>query len=454
MAEYLRHLPLFAAFSDEQLGDLQSQGKLIEAEAGDYLFYEGDAAKGLYLVLEGGLEIHKKSGGQDVLIAHIPAGEFVGEISLLTGNPHSAAARVSTHTRLLHFDQSVFSSARSSPVVRLLLNTMAVRMRNTEAAIRKHDRLSSLGKLASGLAAELSGPASESLSDARRLPAALDIAQALAMRVGNLGLESRQIKYLNALQRQLITGEAAALPNERRIDCERTLAAWMDAHGIQSVAVAEFVAVGLDAPKMDELLAQVGANVLPAVLHWLDAMVSVVTLSRSLIACSTRISELINSVKAYTYMDQSPMQEVDIHEGLENTLIMLRHRLADVTINRAYDRTLPRLTVYGSEINQVWTHLIDNAIVATNACGAVTIQTWREDDWLVVEIADNGCGIPKQVQESIFQPVFASKSGENTGLGLETVRRIVVERHRGMVRFSSIPGDTRFQVYLPLRPSA
>jgi signal transduction histidine kinase len=454
MAEYLRSMPLFAAFSDTQLGDLQRQGRLIEAEPGAFLFYEGDAAKGLFLVLEGSLEILKKSGGQDILIAHIPPGEFVGEISLLTGNPHGAAARVSVHSRLLHFDQSVFSSARSSPIIRLLLNTMAVRMRNTEAAIRQHERLSSLGKLAAGLAAELSGPASNSLSDARRLPAALDVSQALAMRVGNLGLAPRQIKYLNALQRQLITREATALRGDTRAECERALALWMEAHGIANPAVAEFVAAGLDAPKLDELLNEVGAGMLPAVVQWLDAMVNVVTLSRSLIACSTRISELINSVKAYTYMDQSPMQQVDIHEGLENTLIMLRHRLAEVQIVRDYDRALPRITVFGSEINQVWTHLIENAIVATNACGVINLRTWRETDWLVVEVADDGCGIPKQLQETIFQPVFAQKTSDPaTGLGLETVRRIVVERHRGLVRFSSIPGDTRFQVYLPLKPA-
>ncbi|MBN8636327.1 MAG: histidine kinase, partial [Anaerolineae bacterium] len=161
------------------------------------------------------------------------------------------------------------------------------------------------------------------------------------------------------------------------------------------------------------------------------------------------------SVKAYTYMDQSPMQEIDIHEGLENTLIMLRHRLAETQIVREYDRHLPRIIVRGSEINQVWTHLIDNAITATNACGLLTLRTWREDEWLVVEIADNGCGIPRPLQDQLFQPMFANQTSDPTkGLGLETVQRIVVERHRGQVRFASIPGDTRFQVYLPLKTTS
>lgn len=457
MADYiLRHMPLFAAFSDEQLGDLERQGRVIEAEAGDILFQEGDAAKGLFLVLDGDLEIVKKSGLQDVLLAHIPPGEFVGEISLLTGNPHSATARVSMKSQFLQFEPLVFSAARNSPITRLLLTTMARRMRNTEAAIRKHERLSSLGKLASGLAAELRGPASESLNDARHLPKALDVSQALGMRIGQLGLETRQLHYLNALQRQLITREPTPLLHEARLECERALEAWMDARGFDELkgSVIEFAAAGLDAAKLDEVHAQVGESVLPEVMRWLDAMVNVVTLSRSLIGCSTRISELINSVKAYTYMDQSPTQEVDIHEGLENTLIMLRHRLAETTVVREYDRTLPRIIVFGSEMNQVWTHLIDNAITATNACGLLTLRTWREEGWLVVEVADNGCGIPKNVQAAIFQPVVVSGSGDKkgAGLGLETVRRIIVERHRGLVRFSSIPGDTRFQVFLPLRP--
>ena len=454
MAEYLRRMPLFAAFSDEQLGDLQSQGKVIDAEPGDYLFHEGDAAKGLFLVLQGGLEILKKSGPQDVLIAHIPIGEFVGEMSLLTGQPHSAAARVSQKSQLLQFDPSLFSSARSSPIVRLLLTTMARRMRNTEAAIRKHERLSSLGKLASGLASELGGPASASLNAARYLPKALDVSQALSMRIGHMDLEPPQISYLNTLQRQLITRTPVPLSPEMRAECEQQLAVWFDEHegGDVKSAVSEFVAAGLDVAKMDEVLAQVGMSRMSAVLHWLDAMVNVVTLSRSLISSSARISELINSVKAYTYMDQSPMQEIDIHEGLENTLIMLRHRLAETQIVREYDRHLPRIVVRGSEINQVWTHLIDNAITATNACGLLTLRTSREDEWLVVEIADNGCGIPRQMQDKLFQPMFANQTSDPTkGLGLETVQRIVVERHRGQVRFASIPGDTRFQVYLPLK---
>ncbi len=456
MAEYLRRMPLFAAFSDEQLGDLQSQGRLFEAEPGEYLFHEGDPAKGLFLVLAGGLEIIQKSGAQDILLAHIPVGEFVGEMSLLTGQPHGATARVSLKSQLLQFDPALFSTARSSPIIRLLLTTMARRMRNTEAAIRKHERLSSLGKLASGLAAELGGPASASLHAARYLPRALDVSQALSMRIGHMDLEPPQLSYLNTLQRQLITREPQPLSPEMRAECEQQLTAWLDVHdgGDVKSAVSEFVAAGVDVAKMDEVLAQVGASRMSAVLHWLDAMVNVVTLSRSLIGSSARISELINSVKAYTYMDQSPTQEVDIHEGLENTLIMLRHRLAETQIVRDYDRKLPRIIVLGSEINQVWTHLIDNAITATNACGLLTLRTWHEADWLVVEIADNGCGIPKPLQETLFQPIFATRTSDpTTGLGLETVQRIIVERHRGMVRFASIPGDTRFQVYLPLKAS-
>lgn len=455
MAEYLRHMPLFAAFSDEQLGDLQRQGKLIDVEAGMMLFHEGDPAQGLFVVLEGGLEVTKQSGAQEILLAHIPPGEFVGEISLLTGNPHGASVRATIDSRLLQFEPALFSSARNSPITRLLLTTMSHRMRNTEAAVRKAERLSSLGKLASGLAAELSTPAAESLSAVRNLPQALDLSHALALNVSNRGLSSAQLQALNALQRRMIATEPPSLTPAQRAERERLLNGWLDQHGCPDLkpSVPEFVAVGVECAAMDEVLAQVGADALSTVLRWLDATIHVVSLTRSLIGCSSRISDLIKSVKAYTYMDQSPTQEVDIHEGLENTLIMLRHRLAEVQIAREYDRALPRVIVFGSEINQVWTHLIDNAIDATNACGLLNLRTWREDDWIVVEVADNGCGISKDVQERIFTPYFTTKDvkGRRAGLGLDTVRRIVVERHRGMVRFSSIPGDTRFQVYLPLR---
>lgn len=184
---------------------------------------------------------------------------------------------------------------------------------------------------------------------------------------------------------------------------------------------------------------------------WLEASLKGIGLLSEIEQSSARISELVKAIKEYSYMDQAPLQEVDVHDGLENTLIILSHKLKDgVKVTREYDRSLPRISAYGSELNQVWTNLIDNAIDAIGGQGQIWIRTWREQEQVLVEIADNGTGIPKELQERIFEPFFTTKGvGEGTGLGLGTSYRTVVG-HQGDIRVFSQPGDTHFQVRLPI----
>lgn len=167
---------------------------------------------------------------------------------------------------------------------------------------------------------------------------------------------------------------------------------------------------------------------------------------------SAQISQLVTAIKEYSYMDQAPLQEVDVHEGLDNTLIILRRKLkGGVVVTREYDRSLPRISAYGSELNQVWTNLIDNAIDAIGGQGQIWVRTWREHDQVLVEIADNGTGIPPEIQGRIFEPFFTTKGvGEGTGLGLVTSYRTVVGKHNGDIRVESKLGETRFQVRLPI----
>jgi signal transduction histidine kinase len=356
-------------------------------------------------------------------------------------------------SRFLRFAPEVMQTLQTSPVVRLLLSTMANRMRRTEQVVQQHEKLSALGKLAAGLAHELNNPAAASLQAVRQLPNALTAAQALALFLNGLRLQPDKIDYIRRFQERVTAAEPLMLTPLDQSDREDAVLAWLDAQGIGDgwQLASTLVTAGITPEDLDDLKLRVGADACPNVLRWLESMLAVVALTRTLVTSTTRISELIGAVKAYTYMDQSPTQEVDIHEGLENTLIMLRHKLADVTVRREYDRSLPHITVHGSEMNQVWTHLIDNAIDAVNHHGEVRLRTWRDEDWIVVEIRDNGIGIPPEIQSRIFEPFFTTKdTGRGTGLGLDTVRRIVVERHRGTVRFESVPGDTRFQVYLPI----
>jgi signal transduction histidine kinase len=186
-------------------------------------------------------------------------------------------------------------------------------------------------------------------------------------------------------------------------------------------------------------------------LGWLEARLNLIFLLAQIEQSTGRISELVKAVKSYSYMDQSPMQEVDVHEGIESTLTMLGHKLKNVTLLRAFDRTVPRIMAYGSELNQVWTNLIDNAIHAVNGTGKICVGTFMEGDQVMIEIVDNGSGIPLDVQRRIFEPFFTTKSvGAGTGLGLVISNRIVADRHGGEIEFESRPGETRFKVRLPI----
>jgi signal transduction histidine kinase len=186
-------------------------------------------------------------------------------------------------------------------------------------------------------------------------------------------------------------------------------------------------------------------------LSWLESRLNLKLLLSQVEQSSARVSELVKAMKSYSHMGQSLAQEADVHEGLESTLLMLGHKLKNVTVTRMYDRSIPRIMTYGSELNQVWTNLIDNAIDAVHGTGKICIGTCQEDDQLVVEIVDNGAGIPADVQSHMFEPFFTTKGvGAGTGLGLIISHRIVADRHGGEIEFESKPGETRFKVRLPL----
>jgi len=239
-------------------------------------------------------------------------------------------------------------------------------------------------------------------------------------------------------------------------DREEALIGWLEQQGIDQgwQLAPTLIAAGVDEDRLHALAAQINTKDLAKALTWLEATLTVSGLVQEVEQSTARISELVKAIKAYSYMDQAPLQEMDLHQGLENTLTILQHKLKHgITIKREYDRTLPLICAYGSELNQVWTNLIDNAIAAMNAQGELTIRTARDRTDVLVEIADTGSGIPADIQSRIFEPFFTTKGvGEGSGLGLDVTRRIVVQRHKGDIRVSSQPGDTRFQVRLPIQP--
>jgi signal transduction histidine kinase len=239
-----------------------------------------------------------------------------------------------------------------------------------------------------------------------------------------------------------------------RGDRESELEAWLEARGVTDAweYTPTLVNLNYDTAQLARLAGHFGADRLPAVIAWLDATYRVSSLLHEMAQGAGRISEIVTALKSYSYLDQAPVQDVDVHEGLDNTLVILRHKLvSDITVRRDYAPDLPRIQACGGDLNQVWTNIIDNAADALDGRGQIIIRTRQDSDWVVVEIEDNGPGIPPEIQPRLFDPFFTTKPpGQGTGLGLDITYNIVVHRHRGDIKVISQPGKTCFQVRLPI----
>ena len=247
--------------------------------------------------------------------------------------------------------------------------------------------------------------------------------------------------------------KSAPIDSVTRSDREDAVAKSLEQQGVADgwKLAPAFVNAGLDGQELMVLAAKLPGEALRFAFGWLEARLSLNSLLNEVDGSTTRIAELVKAVKSYSHMDKSPMQEVDVHEGIESTLTMLGHKLKNVSVTRKFDRAVPRIMAYGGELNQVWTNLIDNAIDAVKGTGNICIATFLDDDQVMVEIADNGSGIPPEVQAHIFEPFYTTKAvGSGTGLGLVISNRIVADRHGGEIEFESHPGETRFKVRLPV----
>ena len=318
------------------------------------------------------------------------------------------------------------------------------------------EKMASLGKLSAGMAHELNNPASAAQRSAAQLQATFSQLQGIQLRLGQQKLEKKQLDHLVELYR--IARERARKPAElnalARSDREAALEAWLMARGADTSGelVPALVSLGYGEADLDALTEDFPGQQFFLVIDWLSCMYAIYSLVGEIGLGTSRIVELVKALKNYTYMDQAPVQSVDLREGLDNTLIILHNKLKKgVTVHREYAEDLPVIEAYASELNQVWTNIIDNAIDAMGGVGALTVRTRRDGPWVVVEIEDDGPGIPKDVQSKIFDPFFTTKGpGEGTGLGLNISRNLIVQRHQGQISVTSQPGRTCFAVRLPI----
>jgi signal transduction histidine kinase len=471
-ADDLRTLFLFEHLSGDQLGWLCREGRVVLIDSGP-VYLEGDPATCFYVLLEGTVVLSRKIGGDDVEVNRTSmrgayAGAFFAYLGDRVPQQYNNSMRVTEPSRFFVLDADKFAKLMHEwfPMAVHLLEGLFFGTKNTQEAIGQRERLLALGSLSAGLTHELNNPAA----------AAVRATGALRERLAGLrgGLaELAAGPHDGAVLAELLrlqgeeadrVAQAPALTPLESSDREDEISDWLDDHDVADgyQLAPAFVQAGLDTDWLDRAAqtlagASAGECDLSAALHWLGNTVETEVLLGEITDSVTRISGLVASARQYSQLDRAPYQVVDVHELLDSTLVMLGDKLGPgITVVRHYDRSLPRIPCYPAELNQVWTNLIDNAVAAMSGTGTLSITTAADLDKVLIEFADTGPGVPPELHERIFEPFFTTKPvGQGTGLGLDISWRIVVTRHHGDLRVESEPGNTRFQVRLPLTaPSA
>ncbi|MGA9876274.1 MAG: ATP-binding protein [Solirubrobacteraceae bacterium] len=455
--EELRGVDLFDSLDDAELAEWVPLARAIHIAPGEIIAEQGEGPRGLQLLLEGRAQALILAQGRSEPVGHHTAPTWMGAIAVLTGGSLGVRMQAETDCRVAVISPEDFKRmafAQRSVHERVMRQVAPVMSRITERE-QNQERLASLGTMAAGLAHELNNPAAAARRAAAQMTEALEaISSALASFV-EAGIEREEAEQLLRLQQQAIAkaASATALDALDASDAEEDLLARMEDLEIEEPwRLAEpLAAAGVDQAWLDRV-AELAGPATGAALHWVAATLTAGRLSEELCESTARMSSLVGAVKSYAYMDRGALVEVDIHEGLETTLTVLGYKLkhTSIALERDYDRALPKLMVRGSELNQVWTNLLDNAIDALGEQGTITIATRADGDCAVVEIADDGPGIPEEIAGRIFDPFFTTKDvGQGTGLGLATARRIVIDRHDGSLALDSKPGRTAFCVRLP-----
>jgi signal transduction histidine kinase len=463
--EELRTLFLFEKLTDEQLARLCHEGHVETFESGQ-VFAEGDPASCLYVLIDGAVVTSRRVGEDDVEVGRtsqrgVYSGAYTAYLGERVPQVYQNSMRVTEPSRFFVLGAECFAQIMAEwfPMAVHLLEGLFIGGQKSREVVGQRERLLALGSLTAGLTHELNNPAAAAV----RATAALR-ERVAAMR-GKLRLiaagkfEPSTLEAIIELQQRAAeqVAKAPKLDPLQTSDREDELSDWLEDHGCRDgwQIAPVFVQAGIDTEWLERVVDTVGEQMLEPTLRWLNYTVETELLMDEIDDSTTRISTLVGAAKQYSQLDRAPFQVVDVRDLLSSTVLMMSAKLKGITVNKQYAPDLPKIPAYAGELNQVWTNLIDNAAQAMHGTGTLTIRTAREDDCVLVEIGDTGPGIADAIQKRIFEPFFTTKPvGEGTGLGLDIAWRIVVNKHHGDLRVESAPGDTRFQVRLPIEAPA
>ena len=458
--EDLVNLDPFQRLPQERLEWVCDHAQTVELGAGEILVREGDVSCGVFILVAGQMSITRRSEGSDIPVGQHEAPSFFGEITALTDEPVPVTMRAATDCRIYKIEADDFLKLlhECRDFERTVFRIVQRRARGLESFIRGREKMAALGTLAAGLAHELNNPAAALVRALREMPTAV-----LELQRMNLVYGQRHVEEAHTQQWFKVRDDGYdAILNDRvdpvtLSDREEILLNWLEDYGVnQAWKLAEPLAQGgIEVDTLNQLMERWrndSTELREMGLHWLALSFEVMSMIKHGLRGAERISELVQAMKSYSYLDQGIQQEVNLHQGLEDTLRLFAHKLkCGIQVQRRYEQQIPKILALGSELNQVWTNLIDNAIDAMDGKGVLEITTHQCDRFVQVDITDSGCGIEPEIQTRIFEPFFTTKSvGQGSGLGLETARRTVENRHHGTISFESKPGRTCFTICLPL----
>jgi signal transduction histidine kinase len=458
--EDLRPLELFDGLVDEELLELIDLGAEVLFAPGEELFREGAPAEFWWVLVEGRVDLVRHVGREETVLGAMDVpGRWAGGFRAWDDNGvYLATGRAAVAGRVLKVPAQSLKEWSSAwfPFGAHLIEGLFRTARNFEAMTRQREALVALGTLAAGLAHEINNPAAAATRAVDALGNAWDVLLSSLARLAEGSISADQFLALDKLRREIEPPPFSTDPMAGA-DREDAVSTWLTRHEVERdwLIAAPLARAGVDIPWLERAAAVLDGRALEPGLAWVSSTLSAQTLLAEVKESTRRISELVGAVKSYSQLDRAAMQATDVAEGLESTLVMLKHRIPEgVTVVRNYGTDVPRIEAAAGELNQVWTNLIDNAIDAMAGAGTLRVSTRTEGDAVMVEIADTGAGMTHDVQHHAFEPFFTTKGvGKGTGLGLDISRRIVVDRHSGEITIDTQPGETVLRVRLPLRPS-